>query len=126
LSLALLFRQVRRLFEPLEEEGIWDIRILRACFDAFQIAVGDKARAKVSGGDRVNALYRIRDWSLKPSDIYHHHSSDGPACCTGIESIKISHIHNMIHERWCHVTGDRPLDRWRVCSIITPEAAGGP
>ena len=41
--------QVHRLFKLLEEEGICDIRISRACFTAFQIAavVGDKARAKV-------------------------------------------------------------------------------
>src|SRR6187402_3281477 len=40
---------MRRFFELLEEEGICDIRISRARFNAFQIAavVGDKARAKV-------------------------------------------------------------------------------
>lgn len=43
------FSQLRRLFKLLEEEGICDIRIVRAYFNAFQIAavVGDKARAKV-------------------------------------------------------------------------------
>jgi hypothetical protein len=41
--------QVHRLFELLEEEGICDIRLARACFNAFQIAavVRDKARAKI-------------------------------------------------------------------------------
>jgi hypothetical protein len=41
--------QVRQLFELLEKEGIRDIRLPKACFIAFQIAVvvGDKARAKV-------------------------------------------------------------------------------
>jgi hypothetical protein len=42
-------RQLHRVFELLEEEGICDIRLARACFNAFQIAVvvGDKARAKI-------------------------------------------------------------------------------
>lgn len=46
---AMSFGQVCRLFELLNEESICDIRISRACFNAFQIAavVGDKARAKV-------------------------------------------------------------------------------
>lgn len=40
---------MHRLFELLEGEDICDIRITRACFNAFQITVvvGDKAPAKV-------------------------------------------------------------------------------
>ncbi|KAF7546917.1 hypothetical protein G7Z17_g8094 [Cylindrodendrum hubeiense] len=44
-----VYRQVRQLFELLEEEGIRDMRLSNACFMAFQIAaiIGDKSRAKV-------------------------------------------------------------------------------
>jgi hypothetical protein len=37
------------MFRLFEEEGIWDARIPRVYFDAFQIAIasGDEARAKV-------------------------------------------------------------------------------
>jgi hypothetical protein len=68
------FRQVRQLFELLEEEGIWDMRILRGCFDAFQIAVvvGDKRlrEADLSIRPRLRSAYGSRYlYTSRPSPI---------------------------------------------------------
>lgn len=73
------FRQVHRLFELLEEEGIWDIRTSRACFDAFQIAavVGDKARAKVFA-QRAHAARSVFAGDDNPMTIVLKHLAERP------------------------------------------------
>lgn len=73
------FGQVHRLFELLEEEGICDIRIARACFDAFQIAVvvGDKARAKVFA-ERVYAARKVLAGDDNPTTIMFKHLAKQP------------------------------------------------
>lgn len=62
--------QVHRLLELLEEEGICDIRIARACFNAFQVAavVGDKAPAKVFA-ERAYATRKVLGGDDNPTTI---------------------------------------------------------
>jgi hypothetical protein len=71
--------QVHRLFELLEEEGICDIRISRACFNAFQIAaiVGDKARAKVFA-ERAYAARKVLAGDDNPMTIEFKHLTKQP------------------------------------------------
>jgi hypothetical protein len=71
--------QVHRLFELLEEEGICDIRISRACFNAFQIAaiVGDKARAKVFA-ERAYAARKVLAGDDNPMTIEFKHLAKQP------------------------------------------------
>lgn len=71
--------QVHRLFELLEEEGICDIRIARACFNAFQIAavVGDKARAKVFA-ERAYAARKVLAGDDNPTTIAFKHFAQQP------------------------------------------------
>ncbi|KAI9764032.1 MAG: hypothetical protein M1840_008908 [Geoglossum simile] len=74
------FRQVRRLFELLEEEGICDIRIARACFNACQIAivVGDKARASVFA-ERGYAARRLLTGDDNPTTVMFKRLAKRPA-----------------------------------------------
>ncbi|RDW64625.1 hypothetical protein BP6252_10276 [Coleophoma cylindrospora] len=71
--------QVHRLFELLEEEGICDIRIARACFNAFQIAavVGDKARAKVFA-ERAYVARKVLSGDDNPTTIAFKHFAQRP------------------------------------------------
>ena len=71
--------QVHRLFELLEEEGICDIRIARACFTAFQIAavVGDKARAKVFA-ERAYVARKMLSGDDNPTTITFKHFAQQP------------------------------------------------
>jgi hypothetical protein len=71
--------QVHRLFELLEEEGICDIRIARACFTAFQIAavVGDKARAKVFA-ERAYVARKMLSGDDNPTTITFKHFAQHP------------------------------------------------
>ncbi|KAI9766958.1 MAG: hypothetical protein M1839_004666 [Geoglossum umbratile] len=71
--------QVHRLFELLEEEGICDIRIARACFNAFQIAAvaGDKARAKVFA-ERAYAARKVLAGDDNPKTIEFKHLAKQP------------------------------------------------
>jgi len=73
------FRQVRQLFKLLEEEGIWDMRISRACFNAFQIAVvvGDKARAKVFA-ERTYTARRVLSGNDNPATIMFKRLAERP------------------------------------------------
>ncbi|KAH6708894.1 hypothetical protein BKA61DRAFT_659660 [Leptodontidium sp. MPI-SDFR-AT-0119] len=76
---VLLCLRVHRLFELLEEEGICDIRIARACFNAFQIAavVGDKARAKVFA-ERAYAARKVLAGNDNPMTIAFKHFAQQP------------------------------------------------
>jgi hypothetical protein len=71
--------QVHRLCELLGEEGICDIRISRACFNAFQIAamVGDKARAKVFA-ERAYAARKVLAGDDNPTTIKFKHLAKRP------------------------------------------------
>ncbi|CZR67380.1 uncharacterized protein PAC_17279 [Phialocephala subalpina] len=73
------FRQVHRLFRLLEEEGICDIRLVRACFNAFQIAVvvGDKARAQVFA-ERAYAARKVLSGGDHPMTIAFKHLAKQP------------------------------------------------
>ncbi|KAE9367180.1 SET domain-containing protein [Stipitochalara longipes BDJ] len=73
------FNQVHRLFGLLEEEGICDIRVARACFNAFQIAavVGDKARAKVFA-ERAYAARKVLAGDDNPTTIEFKHLARRP------------------------------------------------
>lgn len=73
------FSQVHRLFELLEEEGICDIRVARACFNALQIAavVGDKARAKVFA-ERAYAARKVLAGDDNPTTIEFKHLAKQP------------------------------------------------
>jgi hypothetical protein len=71
--------QVHRLFELLELQGICDISIARACFNAFQIAamVGDKARAKVFA-ERAYAARKVLVGDDNPTTIEFKHLAKRP------------------------------------------------
>jgi hypothetical protein len=71
--------QVHRLFELLEEEGIYDFRVTRACFNAFQIAamVGDKARAKVFA-EKAYAARKVLAGDDNPTTIQFKHFAQQP------------------------------------------------
>jgi len=71
--------QVHRLFELLGEEGICDIRIARACFNAFQIAavVGDKARAKVFA-EKAYVVRKVLSGDDNPTTIAFKHFAQQP------------------------------------------------
>jgi hypothetical protein len=61
---------VHMMFRLCEEEGIWDARIPRAYFDAFQIAIvsGDEARAKVFA-ERIGFGQRTSGQSAGPPQV---------------------------------------------------------
>ncbi|RDW68634.1 hypothetical protein BP5796_09291 [Coleophoma crateriformis] len=71
--------QVHRLFELLEEEGVCDIRLARACFNAFQIAatVGDKARAKVFA-EKAYVARKVLSGDDNPRTIAFKHFAQQP------------------------------------------------
>ena len=71
--------QVHQLFELLEEEGICDLRFVRACFNAFQIAavVGDKARAQVFA-ERAYAARKVLAGNDNPMTIAFKHLAKQP------------------------------------------------
>lgn len=73
------FSQVHRLFELLREESICDIRMARACFNAFQISavVGDKARAKVFA-ERAYAARKMLAGDDNPTTIEFKHLAKRP------------------------------------------------
>jgi hypothetical protein len=61
---------VHMMFCLFEEEGIWDARIPRAYFDAFQIATasGDEARTKVFA-ERVYAARTVIEGEHSPETM---------------------------------------------------------
>lgn len=77
--LAKFLSQVYRLFELLEVEGIYNISIARACFNAFQIAamVGDKARAKVFA-ERVYTARKVLAGDDNPTTIEFKYLAEQP------------------------------------------------